>query len=156
MPARFLNLLNQPLLALNSLTAPLVPGIFFARSACNSLAFSQIIAYKTLSTANCCSLIHTNNNNVSTSSIVWDLCFLSTFTPFATSTSLISFFFAKMELIVDADFPYILRDRLRVCHFRNCYEFFLEFYHVFRLLYQEAGTQNFLLPHGGLFSCRTQ
>ena len=69
MPVRFLNLSNQPLLALDSLTAALVPGIYFVRSACNSLAFSQTIASKTLSPANCCLLIHTNNNN-STSLIV--------------------------------------------------------------------------------------
>ena len=65
---------------------------------------------------NCCSLIHTNNT--STSSIVCDLCFVSTFTPFATSISLISFF-VRMELIVDANFPfpYILRDRPCIRHF---------------------------------------
>ena len=46
MPVRFLNLSNQPLLALNSLTSALVPGIFFVRSVYNSLVFSQIIASK--------------------------------------------------------------------------------------------------------------
>ena len=37
-----------------------------------------------------------------------------------------------------------------------CYEFFLELYCVLLLLYQWAGTRNFLWPHGGLFSSRTQ
>ena len=78
MPVRFLNLSSQ--LALNSLTAALVPGIFFARSTFNTLAYSQIIASETQSPANCCSLIHTNNN-FSTSLIVCDLCFIRKFTP---------------------------------------------------------------------------
>ena len=91
MPVRFLNLLNQPLLALNSLTATLIPGLFFARSACSSLAFLQVMTSETLSPANYCSLIHTNNN-FSTPSIVCDLCLFSTFTPYATSASLIFFF----------------------------------------------------------------
>ena len=121
MPVHFLNLSNQPLLVLNSLTAALIPSIFFARSACNSLAFSQIMASKTLSLANCCSLININNN-FSTALIVCDLCFVSTF--FATPASLISLFFARMELIVDTDFPYILREWPRVHHFCTLLQIF--------------------------------
>ena len=88
MPVYFLNLSNQPLLALNSLTAALVSDNFFARSACNSFAFLQIIASETLSPANCCSLIHTNNN-FSRSLIVCHLCFVTTF----RNISFFDFFF---------------------------------------------------------------
>ena len=91
MPVHFLNLSNQPLLASNSLTAALVPSIFFARSACNSLTFPQIIASETLSPANCCSLIHTNNN-FSISLIVCDLCFV-----LFCNISFLDFFFLRQD-----------------------------------------------------------
>ena len=103
--------------ALNSLTTALVSGNFFERSACNSLAFSQIIASETLSRVNCCSLIHTNNNN-STSLIVCDLCFGSTFTLFVTSASLISFSSPGWNWLLMQTSSTSWRDQPRIHYFR--------------------------------------
>ena len=102
------------LLALNSLTVALVPGIFFARSACKFCLFANYRLQNTI--YRCCLLIHTKNS-FSISWIVCDLCFISIY-PFRISF-LCFLFFTRMELIVDADFPYILRDWLCVYHFRT-------------------------------------
>ena len=125
-----------------------VPIFLGAKFACNSLAFLQFIASETLSPANCCSLIHTNNI-FSTSSIVCDLCFVSTFTSFTTSASLISFFFARMELIVNADFQYILVSSVT----RTPLSYFIMSSFVNSIVFLAFFI---LWPHGGLFSSRTQ
>ena len=153
MPVRFLNLLNQILLALNSLTASLVSGIFFARSACNSLAFFANYCLRNTISAKCCSLIHTNNN--STSLIVCDLCFVGIFIPFATSASLISFFFARMELIIDADSLYILASSATRTPFGPLLQVLSLILYCFSPSLSKR-TWNFLWPHGGLFSMRCE
>ena len=115
------------------------PGNFFGRSACNSLAFSQIIASETLSPVNCCLLIHTNNN-FSTSLIVCNLCFVGSFILFTTSAFLISFFIRQDGTDCWCGLPVHLA-RLATC---TPLSYFLEFYCVSCLLYE----RNFLWYHG--------
>lgn len=103
---RFLNFSNQLFLVLKSLNTPaLVLSIFLMKLAYR-MTFSYRMTSETESPSNCFWLLQINNN-CSRSSVVYDIFFARTYSPFATLALLISSSFSTMELTVDCNSPYM-------------------------------------------------
>ena len=153
----FLKFLKPPSASFENISITTRTRIFFTRSSCNRLAFSQIMPSETLLPANILSFIQISSN-FSTSSIVCDICLVITVTLLATSAFLIVFLFLGRVQIVDFAIPnWVARSETRTPFSSFGYDFFPNIYHDIGIFsFHFAAIITFLWPHGVLFKEKAQ